>query len=119
MHKFAHLGPDLGDENAARFPKFAVDNGETVDQHFEEYHADGIEELWMYRPWPMQEMLLSDNLHFTFCDAIEPDQNAEPEPQDNELTQLGRPSSLHASGAQSHVIANLQLLIHDWYARGN
>ncbi|KAF5263358.1 hypothetical protein FOXYS1_5895 [Fusarium oxysporum] len=46
---------------------FNKEQEEIILKHFQEYHPEGVEEIWLNRLWPLQEVMMSDNLQFTVC----------------------------------------------------
>jgi hypothetical protein len=41
-----------------------------LDQHLCDRHPGGIQELWMERNWPLQELLLSNTVKFAVCEEV-------------------------------------------------
>ena len=47
-----------------------LDRWVTLDQHLKTCHPDGVQEVWLERNWPLQELNLSDTVRFATCEQL-------------------------------------------------
>ncbi|OQE20725.1 hypothetical protein PENFLA_c016G06074 [Penicillium flavigenum] len=76
-----------------------------IDDHIRTQHPHGLQERWLERVWPLQELHLSDHLLFAVCDPPETDYAGTMEPVP--------PSSIEASA----VYFNIFQLASQWSTR--
>ena len=56
------------------FKSWGMEGMDKFATHLRETHVGGIVETWTERLWPLQEMILSDNLLFTTCMSLKAEQ---------------------------------------------
>jgi hypothetical protein len=61
-------GSDPPEETA--YFRAAMNNFTALDEHMRGSHSQGIQELWMERNWPLQELLLSNTVEFAVCKEV-------------------------------------------------
>jgi hypothetical protein len=47
-----------------------LDRWVTLDQHLKTCHPDGVQEVWLERNWPLQELNISDTVRFATCEQL-------------------------------------------------
>jgi hypothetical protein len=57
-------------------PRAITQTWTSLDNHIRQEHPRGFRETWMERNWPLQELMLSNQVQFTVCSALpKPDED--------------------------------------------
>ena len=92
-------------------------------EHWKESHLNGIEETWLDRIWPLQEVMLSNKLQFTVCQSNGSTTGSRPNipprvvPQQLDCTLVREPKALNL-GSLYRLFDTLHSVAEAWIAYG-
>jgi hypothetical protein len=63
-------GDGFDPPNEIAYFRAVMNNFTALDEHMRVSHSQGIQELWMERNWPLQELLHSNTVEFAVCKEV-------------------------------------------------